>query len=340
MHVIDGVVQHYAWGDEHAIPDLLGIAADGRPWAELWFGTHPAGPSTIRGDGDLGEVAGPLPHLLKVLAAAQPLSLQAHPSAAQAREGHAAGRYADPFPKPELLCALTPFDALCGVRPPETTSELLRSIGATGLAGRLEADGVAGLVEAIYRGTLDPRATLEACARSDHPSAVLATNLSSRYPGDPSVVVTMLLNRVRLRPGEAIYLDAGNLHSYVGGVGIEVMTASDNVVRGGLTDKDVDVDDLLAVFDPTPLVNPVYSPVEVVQGVHRYAPDGAPFVLWRLHLDRETTYTPPGDAGALVLCTESDDADQPRGTAMYVSRGETIPLPGSSTWFALTSPAL
>src|SRR4051794_6062880 len=108
---VTGIVQHYAWGDHEFIPRLLGRAPDGRPWAELWLGTHPNGPALLADGRPLLEVTGPLPYLLKVLAAAEPLSLQAHPSRAQAVAGYDAGRYPDPEPKPELLCALTPFTA-------------------------------------------------------------------------------------------------------------------------------------------------------------------------------------------------------------------------------------
>ena len=119
------MVQHYAWGDPRFIPDLLGVEPDGRPWAELWLGTHPGGPATLADGEPLERLTGRLPYLLKVLAAAEPLSLQAHPSRAQAEAGFAAGRYPDPEPKPELLCALTPFEAFCGVRPVAATLDLL-----------------------------------------------------------------------------------------------------------------------------------------------------------------------------------------------------------------------
>lgn len=336
MPRIEGVVQHYEWGDTAAIPELLGVAADGNPWAELWLGTHPSAPTVIAGDGALSDVSGPLPHLMKVLAAAQPLSLQAHPSAERARDGFAQGTYVDPYPKPEMLCALTPFRALCGVRPQESTDELLRAVGADDLADRVAADGIGEVVAQLYRGGIDPAPTLAACSDSDAPPAVLATDLAHRYPNEPSVVVTLLLNLVDLVPGEAIFLGAGNLHSYLGGVGIEVMTASDNVVRGGLTTKHVDIDELLTVFDPTPLVNQVLTGTEVAPGVYRYAPNEAPFVLWRLELEAETHYSPPGDDGALMICTRSNERSG-RGSAHFVASGDSIDLPASSQWFAVTS---
>jgi mannose-6-phosphate isomerase len=209
MEIVRGVVQHYAWGDPEFIPRLLGVEPDGQPWAELWLGTHPNGPTVLADGRPLEAIAGRLPYLLKVLAAGHPLSLQTHPNPEQAVAGFARGDYPDDQPKPELLCALTHFEALCGVRPVPATLALLDELGA------------------------------------------------AMYPSEPSVAATVLLNLVVLEPGQALRLDAGNLHAYLSGAGIELMNASDNVVRGGLTVKPVDVDDLLAVVDPTPLDEPV-----------------------------------------------------------------------------------
>jgi mannose-6-phosphate isomerase len=257
MEEVKGVVQHYAWGDPTFIPALLGVEPDGRPWAELWLGTHPNGPSHLRDGRPLSDLTGELPYLLKVLAAAQPLSLQTHPNAEQAREGHARGSFVDPNPKPELLCALTPFEAFCGVRPVDDTVTLLHELDMHPLARMLTADGVGAVVEGLYRGSIDPQPVIDACSASDRVEARWVRELHAMYPDDPSVAVTLLLNLVTLAPGQTIRLDAGNLHAYLHGAGIELMGASDNVVRGGLTIKQVDVDELLRVFDPTPLVDPV-----------------------------------------------------------------------------------
>ena len=157
-----------------------------------------------------------------------------------------------------MLCALTEFEALCGVRPVDATSSLLDEIGADGLAGDLMATGPGPLLDGLYRGRFDPapdrgRRARRAAARK----RVWVRRLNEMYPGDASVVATLLLNYVVLQPGEAIHLTAGNLHAYLHGSGIELMGASDNVVRGGLTVKPVDVDELLRVVDPTPLAHPV-----------------------------------------------------------------------------------
>jgi mannose-6-phosphate isomerase len=257
MQSVQPVVQHYAWGDPTFIPKLLGVEPDGRPWAELWLGTHPNGPSTLSDGRPLSELSGELSYLLKVLAAAEPLSMQTHPNAEQAREGFDRGIYPDANPKPELLLALTPFEALCGVRPIDDTATLLHELDLHAQARVLAADGVAAVVEDIYRGDLDPAPIIDACGRSARPEAAWVTRLAERYPGEPSVAVTLLLNLVALEPGQAIRLEAGNLHAYLSGAGIELMGNSDNVVRGGLTSKEIDVDELLRVFDPAPLADPV-----------------------------------------------------------------------------------
>jgi mannose-6-phosphate isomerase len=258
MHAVVGEVRHYAWGDPVFIPRLRGLEPDGRPWAEWWLGTHPAAPSSLDDDRrPLADVTGPLPYLLKVLAAAEPLSLQTHPTASQARTYHARGLLPDDRGKPELLCALTDFEALCGLRPVEATLAMLDEMGAGDLANAVVDGGPAAALERLYRGDVDAADVVEACARSDRPEAEWIRRLNGKYPGDPSVAATLLLNLVRLRPGDAIHLGAGNLHAYLVGAGIELMGASDNVVRGGLTDKPVDVDLLLEVLDPTPLADPV-----------------------------------------------------------------------------------
>jgi mannose-6-phosphate isomerase len=239
------------------------------------------------------------------LAAAEPLSLQVHPTAEQAVDGFARGIYPDDRAKPELLCALTPFDALCGIRPTDATLELLDDIGAVELATAVRADGIFATIESIYRGGFDPAATIAACAASNRIEAQLVTSLAARYPRDASTIVTLLLNRVLLQPGEALHLTAGNLHAYLHGAGIELMGASDNVVRGGLTVKPVDVDELLRILDPTPLVHPVMS----TAGSGRYPLPEAGCVLVRVEagathtstgqelcvgLDGRTLYLPPG----------------------------------------------
>ncbi len=260
MQRVVGVVQHYAWGDPAFIPDLLGIEPDGRPWAELWLGTHANGPTTFDDGTPLSDVSGPIPYLLKVLACSEPLSLQTHPDADQARRGFDAGIFPDAKPKPELLCALTRFEALCGIRPIDASLALFDDLGLDVWSRVLATDGPGAVLSGLYRRELDRGSVIAACSHSSRPEAALVRKLAAMYPDDPSVAATLLLNHVVLGPGEAIRLDAGTLHAYLHGAGIELMGPSDNVVRGGLTTKPVDVDLLLATVDPTPLPDPRLPP--------------------------------------------------------------------------------
>jgi mannose-6-phosphate isomerase len=281
---------------------------------------------------------------LKVLSAAEPLSLQTHPDAAGARAGfereeargvaRGAGEriYRDPYAKPELIVALTEFDALCGFRDAAESVPLLRDVGAVAIAESVEVHGLAATVAALYRGDLPADDVVTAC-RGDTAEARLVGELAEAYPHDPSVAVTLLLNRVRLMPGEAAFLGAGNLHAYLSGSGVEIMGASDNVVRGGLTTKHVDVDELLSVVEVTPLLDPVVRATEVAPGWSRYDTPGTPFRLWRLDVHGEMTHT--ADGRELLLCTDGDVGLLGRGEAGYVARGDTVTLAGRGTVFRI-----
>ncbi|MFT3855570.1 MAG: mannose-6-phosphate isomerase, class I [Ilumatobacteraceae bacterium] len=332
MHRITGVVQHYDWGDLAALPQLLGVPTDGRPWAEVWFGTHHGGPATTD-DGPLTDVSGELPYLLKVLAAGEPLSIQTHPTTAQAEAGFAREEatgialdapervYRDASAKPELLCALTPFEALCGFKPFGASVAWFAAEGWDELAGHL-ADGPEKFVR--WALTSGPQ-------RLPTGAPAWAQRIANRHPGDGSVLVALLMNHVILQPGEAIFLDAGNLHAYLLGTGVEVMASSDNVVRGGLTNKHVDVDELIAVVDFTPLLDPVVRPTEVTAGMWRYDTPGTPFLLWRFELDAPIIHTATGRE--LLLCTAGDAGHLHRGESAYLAPGEQIGLAAPSTVF-------
>jgi mannose-6-phosphate isomerase len=320
VRVVEGVVQHYAWGDHEFIPALLGVASRNQPWAELWLGTHPNGPTMLDDGTPLSELTGALPYLLKVLSAAEPLSLQAHPTPEQARLGFERGVFRDPSAKPELLVALTEFEALCGVRPEPATIDLLRGVGADGLADVVAADGAGSALHGLYRGEIDPSAAIEACRHAPHPEAGWVRRLDDRYPGEPSVAATLLLNYVTLRPGEALHLTAGTLHAYLQGSGIELMAASDNVVRGGLTVKPVDIDLLLDVLDPTPLVQPVMS---VTDGRYPLPEAGVTLV----HLGPGCDHTSTGHELAIAM----------DGTTLYLSPGSPI-YTTTDTYIVVTTP--
>ena len=341
MHTVHGRAQHYAWGDPTSIPEVLGVAADGQPWAEWWMGTHPLAPSTIDEGEPLQTVAGELPYLLKLIAAAQPLSLQAHPDTIRAVQGfdreEARGVprdsptrvYRDPRSKPEMLCAVTSFDTLCGFRPVDATISVLRDIGATDLAAFVERDKLAAVVAALYHHEFDISSTIAACARSGRPEAKLVADLQHVYPGDPSVVVTLLLNRIALTRGEAVFLGPGNLHAYLRGFGVEIMANSDNIVRGGLTVKHVDVDELLDVLDFEPVADPAVRPVEVEPGRWRYDTPSTPFVLWRFEVGTARHFVHRAVGRELLLWVEGRD----HGDCRYLAAGESVELDGPATVF-------
>jgi mannose-6-phosphate isomerase len=343
MHMVNGRAQHYAWGDPSSIPEMLGQPADGRPWAEWWMGTHPLAPSTLDDGSSLESVAGDLPYLLKLMAAAQPLSLQTHPDHLQAEAGFAREEqlgiprdapertYRDQLAKPEMLCAITTFDTLCGFRPVDDTVSLLHELDAHDLAAYLQHEKLATTVEALYRRKFDITSTIASCRQHDRLEARLVTDLAAMYPGDPSVVVTLLLNRVLLGPGEAVFLGPGNMHAYLRGFGVEVMGNSDNVVRGGMTAKHVDVEELLAVLDFEPLDQPVVRAVEVEPGCWRYDTPNTPFAVTRFEVGAGSLRRHHSIGRELLLWV----AGAQHGECQFLADRETTELLGPTTVFVV-----
>ncbi|MGP6205558.1 mannose-6-phosphate isomerase, class I [Microbacterium sp. F2] len=286
----------YAWGSTTLIAELEGRTPTGAPEAEVWFGDHPGHPARTPNGRTLGEwlASGDapegtperLPYLLKILAAGSPLSIQAHPSKAQAEAGFAREEaegtprdaatrtYRDDNHKPEIIVALSDrFLALAGLRELAATRRLLDVVG--GAAAPLQAvldahpDDAAALAAAlvwILSPAAGPQVSEIIAAATDAASdefrdeLELVRHLQSHYPGDPGIVVAMLLNLVILRRGEGVFVPAGVLHAYIEGLGVEIMAASDNVLRGGLTPKHIDVAELTAILDPRPGPAPVLDP--------------------------------------------------------------------------------
>ncbi len=345
----------YAWGSRTAIAELRGVEPSGEPEAELWLGTHPGSPARVVGaDATLTEAIAAeggenLPYLLKLLAAASPLSLQAHPTAEQAQRGfereEAAGipvdaphrNYRDRSPKPEVILAVSErFEALCGFRDPVESSAAIRELAdgdpsLEDLAARVERGPLRDVFEWLITrgdGVQELVATAQRLAEAgDGAAADTVRLLAAKYPGDPGVVIALLLNRVALRRGEALFLPAGNIHAYLNGLGIELMTASDNVLRGGLTPKHVDVAELLGVLDFTPGPPPRIVPEQVDTGVDAFRPDGVEFELVRAR--EGGTFVAPGGSVALCIAgnaevrTDATELTLSQGEAVYLSRGES-----------------
>lgn len=368
----------YAWGSVAAIPDLLGRAPDGTPVAELWLGSHPSDPSTVGTpegpralDALLGEdpdrllgrdvVArfGPsLPYLLKVIAAEHPLSLQVHPHIDRARSGYlaedAAGvpvddparNYKDANHKPELVYALSTFEAMCGFRAPRRAAELLADLDAP-LAKTLHevllADPSYRGIRAAFRQLLEPGTrphpdevedVVEACRRrldrgSTSPRADgTVVLLGERYPGDPGVVTSLLLNPVTLQPGEAMFVPAGGVHAYLSGLAVEIMASSDNVLRAGLTTKHVDVPELLANVDYV-AAPPIRIAPETFHGATRvfYAPVDD-FELSVTSIEDAEEHPLPGRGPRVLLCLDGEvTVATSRDGAMTLRRGESAFVP-------------
>lgn len=387
MELLHNAVRPYAWGSRTAIAELLGKPVPApHPEAELWMGAHPGGSSRLVGaDGDersllavlaadpddqLGPAlaarwGGRLPFLLKVLAADEPLSLQAHPSAEQAAAGfareEAAGiprdaknrNYPDPTAKPELICALTEFHALAGFADPERTVRLLRGLDAPGLdhytellAGQPDADGLRALFTTwitLPQQSLDqllPQ-VLDSCVRQVKERGEFdlecrtILELGEAYPGDAGVLAAVLLNRIVLRPGEAIHLPAGNPHAYLRGTGIEILANSDNVLRCGLTPKHVDVPELLRVLDFSYGQMPVQRGDEVAPHTFVYSTPAPEFELSRLEWSSDADPVRIDHVGPQVLICV-DGAVTLRG-----DDGVELPLRrGESAWLAAADPAV
>lgn len=295
MTRITNTPRDYAWGTPGGISRLFGHAPTEALEAELWLGSHPASPSRAvnpdAGWRDLHEWESlngkPLPFLLKVLSAAGPLSLQAHPTPDQARHGFAreeelglarddpARSYKDPYAKPEIIVAVEDgFEALCGFREPAETLVVLDQLAGLGRSTefadlRSRLTGPDPLREATsWTLSDDPGAArltskIALIAAANRGRFELLARIADEYPGDPGLVVALMTNHVVLRKGEALWLPAGNIHAYLRGTGIELMGPSDNVLRGGLTRKRIDVTELLRVVDFRPIRSPRLRPEPV-----------------------------------------------------------------------------
>ena len=362
--------QYYEWGSTTALQSLTGCAPSGSPLAELWFGTHPNGETGIAGSGTetlttlveadpastLGEATierfGPrLPFLVKFLAAQRALSIQVHPDAAQATRGfdreEALGipidsprrTYRDRSPKPEILIALSRFEALCGIRPPAETVAFFDSLDVRELnAFRWQLlagpKGVAATVGQLL--TMAPGdcrhlvgKVAEAANRPTqrwNAEARCIGVLARQYPADAGVIVAALLNHVVLEPGSAVYLGAGNVHAYLHGVGLEVLASSDNVVRGGLTSKHIDITELLAIADFTPLVDPV-----IERSDDGYLTPAREFQVKRLDLAVSERVSVTNVGPTMYVCAEGD--------AGALRRGQVVWAPASTTHQELSGPS-
>ncbi|WP_419663747.1 ManA: mannose-6-phosphate isomerase class I [Desulfosarcina variabilis str. Montpellier] len=377
IYRLENVIQPYAWGSKTAIAELLGLPGPHDvPQAELWMGTHPKGPSMVRvgakrvplyqlieqnpmvmlGADSVRRFGAVLPYLFKVLAADQPLSIQAHPSKQEAIDGFArenqAGialdatdrNYRDDNHKPEIICALTPFWALNGFRPAADAVRLMEPVCPDDLKPafkRLKDNGVDGL-NPFFKSML----TLSANERERASAQMLIkakslarqspvygwmVTLAEWYPADMGILSPALLNLIRLSPRQAMYLPAGQLHAYLDGVGIELMANSDNVLRGGLTPKHVDVPELLRVvrFGETTITPLDATPMETGECCYRCPAEE--FSLSMIEVDPSRSYASPSARSIeILLCTEGKGriaADT--NDALSIKKGDSLVVPAA-----------
>ena len=376
----------YAWGSSTLIPEYFNLPATGGPMAEVWFGTH-AGSLPTLADTNQDLLAfrqgKQLPFLLKILAAGEPLSIQAHPNKEQAVAGfereNALGlalddpkrNYRDNHHKPEMIVALTPFRALTGFRP---LVDIIVSFQRIVMQAQnldlhvLEAaaaDWVQVLrqsgIEVLFAGLLNrPENLDDACQQLsvlakanrginnvESKNLEIVPLLQEQYPGDPGVVISQLLNLVELEPLQAVELGAGNVHCYLEGLGIEIMASSDNVLRGGLTQKHIDVTELRSIVDFASLeIEPMEAATEV-NGLYRYPSEAEDYLLYRIEVGGQNLLadlTLTNDS--IVLCTAGElavgDSTGERevlqkGEAAYLSGAKFYSFSGSGTAFLATS---
>lgn len=386
MYQLENVLRPYAWGSTTAISALLGTPASGGPEAELWIGAHPDSPSLAGRSGatpvpldalisddpehHLGaeSVAGfgpRLPFLGKLLAADKPLSLQVHPSLEQAREGfareNAAGiapdaadrNYRDDNHKPEMIFALTPFQALCGFRPAAesraafehlatlvdaSAADVLRRVAAE-LSAPDESEALRGAFSLLIAGGSEVSGAVDAAVSAAASGASLGAHEASlaamagigkEYPGDPGVLISLMLNLVSLSPGEAIYLPAGNIHAYLSGLGVEVMASSDNVLRGGLTPKHIDIPELMKTVEFAAIGVPRVAATESLLGQELYVPPFREFQLQRIELAPAAEPVPLAQSGPAVVVVVSGAVllDSPK-SELRVARGGSAFVPAA-----------
>ena len=354
MEKLTGWAKHDDWGSTTDIPTLLGRDPDGAEWSELWFGAHPDGPTTTVAGDTLAELIerdpprmlgrglvyafGPhLPYLAKIIATSQPLSLQVHPTKEIAREGYLREdilgiartdpkrTYRDMNHKPEMLYALTDFEALVGFRVPRRARQLLEGMDtplAENLRRRLRLATVRGGLRSLVAWLFDPdspvtpesieefvQASADRLERGASPSRRtdrMVAALAELHPGDPGIIVAFLMNPVSLRAGECVYIPPRMIHSYQSGMGIEVMASSDNVVRAGLTTKHVDAAQLAEIAEFSALPPVRVAPEHPTRATDRFLAPAQEFQLSVTTLAEDGEVPVPGEGPRVVIVVDGE----------------------------------
>lgn len=374
LYRLTAPVKDYAWGSTTLLADLTNTNHSSTPQAELWFGTHPTTQTTLPDGRALADLID-LPYLVKLLAAEQPLSIQAHPTIVQAEAGFAAENaaglaiddpqrtYRDPNHKPEMLVALTDFTALAGFRDPTASA---KTFGRLAQLVELPELGVVlanmatqlaeGKIKEVFGQLVDTESpfwqpdgwtktifhTVEH-ANIDDDTLANALAVSKIHPDDPGALVTLLMNLIHLCPGESIFIPDGTIHAYVSGLGVEIMATSDNVIRGGLTIKHIDVKELDKVVryqpDPPPLLDPRVDHSATMTVTH-FEPPVDDFALTRYDLGADKRMSVVPDRPRIAICTggtgqlvsQDDTAEVTPGTGIYLpGNGQSVEVTAGPT---------
>jgi len=370
-------VQAYAWGSTSFIPELLGKPSPSAdPMAELWMGTHPMGVSQALWEGDWISLAGLIqkdPHnilgkeaarrfsnqlsfLFKILSAAMPLSIQAHPDLAHARLGFArenrlrvpldspARNYRDANHKPEILCALTSFHALKGFRRADDILALFERAPVPSLDKPLRIlrkdrtpKGVARFFSSLLASAAKDRTRaiselVSGAERQASSDSVFAwvIRLQRYFPDDMGIFAPLLLNLIHLEAGEAIFIRSGELHSYLEGTGMELMANSDNVIRAGLTPKHADVPEVMRILRLEEDEGEIITPQARNRWEWVYPSPAKEFILSRVSLEKGKPYRERGRSSlAIMICTQgsAEITDVEAAEALPVSRGSAFLVP-------------
>lgn len=379
---MNNVIQDYAWGSSTSIESLFGIENPShKPQAELWMGAHPNGCSSATFNDEsillsdlinqdkasflssvTAEMFGELPYLFKVLAAEKALSIQVHPNKQQAVDGYnkeeQAGipltafnrNYKDNNHKPELVYALTDYQAMNGFRDFNESISLFKSMNLksiTHFVSAFEEQPNSMGLNVFFKNILslsdDKKETaineLMAYAKvqCDSPLFALLVDLEIQYPNDIGLFTPLMLNVITLKPGQAMYLHACTPHAYIKGTGLEIMANSDNVLRAGLTPKYMDIDELMActLFNVTPFDSLLMTPEVIAGGVNYPIPvDDFNFSVLEM-----VNALPLNTTSAEVLFAINSDMTVTHisGQTVIVKKGHSVFIPAYTGQYILTS---
>ncbi|MBA4368847.1 MAG: mannose-6-phosphate isomerase, class I [Desulfobacterium sp.] len=383
--LLKNTIQEYAWGSRTLISNLVGDASPSeKPQAELWMGAHPKAPSLVNYKGEwqpldqlissypneilgadvAGRYSNKLPYLFKILAAAKPLSIQAHPSLQQAVAGFERENlqkipldakqrnYRDDNHKPECICALTPYWALCGFRPISEMQSLFSKIqtpeiepSIQELSNREGGNRIRLFFQKLTTlSSADRESGLSSVVRkakqyaSQDPVFEWIVKLYDEYGHDVGILSPVFLNLICLQPGQALFLFSGELHAYLGGLGIELMANSDNVLRGGLTPKHVDISELINVLRFEEKNLEILEPVSIGECEKAYSTWAEEFVLSVITLRQGISYLSKKKRSVeIMICVEGNAMliDMKSKKQVSLSKGQSVIIPARASQYGM-----